>query len=129
MVCADCVKNLCVFSWKISWKFWEIKMQSKRLWLKRDKYCCLKVYCFTFVFRIRQISHKFNFSLIWSNLLSDCFFRQRLPPFASKLQSRNKLKSSANIIGLFLVRSRFSNKFVSSKKVVSWSFTVLALYK
>ena len=64
-----------------------------------------------------------------SNLLSDCFFRQELPPFASKLQSKNKLKSPANIIGLFSVRWKFSNRFVSSKKVVSWSFLVLALYK
>ena len=79
--------------------------------------------------RIRQISHKFNFSLLWCNLLSDCFFRQGLPPFASKLRSRNKLKSPANIIGLLLVRLKFSNVFVSSENVVSWSFSVLALYQ
>ena len=67
--------------------------------------------------------------MIWSNLLSDCFFRQGLPPFASKLRSRNKLKSPANIIGLFLVKSKFSNKFISSENVVSWSFAVFALCK
>ena len=62
-----------------------------------------------------------------SNLLSDYFCRQGLPPFDSKLQSRNKLKSTANIMGLFLVISKFSNRFVVSEKVVSWSFLVLVL--
>ena len=46
-----------------------------------------------------------------------------------KLRSKKKLKSSANIIGLFSVRSKFSNRFVSSEKIVSCSFSVLALYR
>ena len=79
-------------SWKfcltISWKFWEIKRQYKCLWVMPEKCCCLKVYCFALGFRIRQILHKFNFSLMWSNLLSDCFFRQVLPPFASNFDQK-----------------------------------------
>ena len=41
---------------------------------------------------------------MWTNLLSDGFIRQGLPPFVSKSQSRNTLKSPTNVIGLFLVR-------------------------
>ena len=127
-------------SWMINWyvhkiseslttsrKFWEVKMQSSLRWIRPEKYCCLKVYWICFGFITHHILHKFNFCLISSNLLKECFFRLGEPPFASRERSRNKLKSPAKIMRFSLLRSKFDINMFSSLNVWICSLSIFAL--
>ena len=69
-----------------------------------EKRFFLKVYRFKLGLRILQMSTRLFCSNICKSFQIDFFFKAGLPPDASRLGSKNKLKSPASII--FLLESK-----------------------